>query len=414
MVQRGSSSFGKPGANALEVVIAGGGVAALEAALALRELAGDLVRLTIVAPTDDFVYRPVAVLEPFTRQPPRRLPLANVAAELSATLEHGTLAAVDSERRILHTEEGRDLRYDVLLVAVGATAADALPGAIAVDASRIDESLHELIEEVDGGSVGSVAFVVPRPTWPLPAYEVALLAKEHALEKDVDLEITIITEEPRPLAVFGEAVSTGAARLLANAGIQTMVGAHLESSMGKLIVNPGGRELQSDRVVALPRLRGPTIEGLPADADGFLPITRRSQVSGIEHVYAAGDATDFPVKFGGISAQQADAAAGSIAVLAGAAVEALPFDGVVHGALLSGRKRPPLYFTARIEGALARDSEISQTPTWPPDAKIAARYLAPYLDALWAAGPRWIAGQLSWEATLSRLSREGSPAEPAR
>jgi sulfide:quinone oxidoreductase len=413
VAQRGSSRSGQPDANALDVVIAGGGVAALEAALALRELAGDVVRLTLVAATEEFVYRPVAVLEPFTRQPPRRLPLADVAAELDATLVLGTLAAVDSEQRVLHTAEGREEPYGVLLVAVGATAGDVLPGAIAVDASRMDESLHELIQEIDSGSVGSVAFVAPGPTWPLPVYELALLAKEHAREKDVDLEITIVTAEPRPLAVFGEAVSTGAARLLANAGIQTMLGARLEAALGKLIANPGERELQFDRVVALPRLQGPGIQGLPADADGFLPITPRCQVSGIEHVYAAGDATDFPVKFGGIAAQQADAAAGSIAALAGVPAEPVPFDGVVHGGLLSGRKRPPLYFTARIEGNVARESEISQEPTWPADAKIAARYLTPYLDGLWAAGPRWIAGQLSWEATLSRLSRERSPAEPA-
>jgi len=240
-------------------VIAGGGVAALEAALALRELAGDVVGLTLVAATDEFVYRPVAVLEPFTRQPPRRLPLADVAAELDATLVLGTLAAVDSERRVLHTAEGRDLPYGVLLVAVGVTAGDVLPGAIAVDASRMDESLHELIEQIDSGSVGSVAFVAPAPTWPLPAYELALLAKEHALEKGVDLEITIVTAEPRPLAVFGEAVSAGAARLLANAGIHTMFGARLEASLGKLIANPGEHELQFYRVVALPRLQGPAI-----------------------------------------------------------------------------------------------------------------------------------------------------------
>ncbi|MGZ6618037.1 MAG: hypothetical protein ACXVFQ_26885, partial [Solirubrobacteraceae bacterium] len=73
-------------------------MAALETALALHELAGDRVKLRLLAPTADFVYRPVAVLEPFTRMPPRQLPLANVAAELNATLERGTLAAVDCER----------------------------------------------------------------------------------------------------------------------------------------------------------------------------------------------------------------------------------------------------------------------------------------------------------------------------
>jgi sulfide:quinone oxidoreductase len=382
-------SVSEPGGTALEVVIAGGGVAALETALALHELAGDRVRLMLLAPTADFIYRPVAVLEPFVRIPPRRLALAKVAAELGATLEHDSVAAVECDRRLLHTAGQRELRYDALVVAVGARTSEVLPGVLAMDVSHMDESLHGLIEEIDSGSLRSLAFVAPRSTWPLPAYEVALLAQGHAREQNVHLDITIITAEQQPLAVFGESVSAGVAGLLADAGIQMMVGACVESSSGKLIVNPGERELRFDRVVAVPRLAGPAITGLPADADGFLPVTSYCEVSGVERVYAAGDATDFPIKFGGIAAQQADAAAASIASMAGAPTEPRPFDGIVHGVLLSGRKQGSLYFTARIEGGLALDSRISETPTWASEAKIAARYLGSYLDELWTAGPPW-------------------------
>jgi sulfide:quinone oxidoreductase len=397
----------KPDAKALEVVIAGGGVAALETALALHKLAADRVKLTLLAPTADFIYRPIAVLEPFVHMPPRQLPLAKFAAELNATFEHDTVAAVDCQRRVLHTGAQRELAYDALVIAVGARTSDVLPDALAIDVSRMDESLHGLIEEIDNGSLRSLAFVAPRPTWPLPVYELALLTQEHAREKNVDLAVTIITAEQRPLAAFGENVSAGVAAILADADIQTIFGARVESSSGELIVHPGEQHLRFDRVVALPRLAGPAITGLPADADGFLPVTSRCEVTGIERVYAAGDATDFPVKYGAIAAQQADAAAASIAALAGAPAEPTPFDGVVHGALVSGRKHRRLYFTARIEGGLAQDSRTGDTPTWSPEAKIAARHLGPYLDKLWGGqGLRWLAGQLSWEAAaMARLSK---------
>jgi sulfide:quinone oxidoreductase len=373
----------------LEVVIVGGGVAALETALAVHQLAGDRVKLTLLAPTPDFIYRPVAVLEPFVHIPPRRLALAKVAAEVSATLEHDSLAAVDCDRRVLHTGGQRELRYDVLVVAVGAKTKEA-PGVLAMDVSRMEESLHGVIEEIDSGSLRSLAVVAPRSTWPLPAYEVALLAQRHAREQNVDLHTTIITAEQQPLAVFGDIVSASVAGLLADADIQVMSGAWVESSSGKLIVNPGERELRFDHVVAVPRLVGPAITGLPADADGFLPVTSHCEVTGVQRVYAAGDGTDFPVKFGGIAAQQADAAAASIASLAGAPTEPRPFDGIVHGVLLSGRKQGSLYFTARIEGGLALESRISDTtPPWTTEAKITARYLGSYLDELWAAGPPW-------------------------
>ena len=397
----------KPDAKALEVVIAGGGVAALETALALHKLAADRVKLTLLAPTADFIYRPIAVLEPFVHMPPRQLPLTKFASELDATFGHDTVAAVDCQRRVLHTGAQRELAYDALVIAVGARTSDVLPDALAIDVSRMDESLHGLIEEIDNGSLRSLAFVAPRPTWPLPVYELALLTQEHAREKNVDLAVTIITAEQRPLAAFGENVSAGVAAILADADIQTIFGARVESSSGELIVHPGEQHLRFDRVVALPRLAGPAITGLPADADGFLPVTSRCEVTGIERVYAAGDATDFPVKYGAIAAQQADAAAASIAALAGAPAEPTPFDGVVHGALVSGRKHPRLYFTARIEGGLAQDSRTADTPTWSPEAKIAARHLGPYLDKLWGGqGLRWLAGQLSWEAAaMARLSK---------
>jgi sulfide:quinone oxidoreductase len=401
----------EPDARALEVVIAGGGVAALETALALHELAGDRVKLTLLAPAADFVYRPMAVLEPFVHRPPRQLPLAQVAAEVNATLVQDTVAAVDCQRRVLHTGAQRALAYDALVIAVGARTSEVLPDAVAMDVTRMYESLHGLIEEIDSGSLRSLAFVAPRPTWPLPVYEVALLTREHAREKNVDLAVTIITAEQRPLAVFGESVSAGVAGILADADIRLMLGARVESSSGELIVHPGEQQLRFDRVVAVPRLVGPAITGLPADADGFLPVTSRCEVVGVERVYAAGDATDFPIKYGGIAAQQADAAAASIAALAGAPTEPSPFDGVVHGALVSGRKHRRLYFTARIEGGLARDSRTSEAPTWSPEAKIAARYLAPYLDELWVGeGLRWLAGRLSWEeAAMAHLAKQLSP-----
>ena len=95
-------------------------------------------------------------------------------------------------------------------------------------------------------------------------------------------------------------------------------------------------------------------------------------------MYAAGDATDFAVKHGGVGSQQADAAAEAIAALAGAPVKPQPFHPVIHGMLLTGED--PLYLTARITGGQGFSSEVSDSPTWSPPSKIATRYLSPYLD----------------------------------
>jgi sulfide:quinone oxidoreductase len=103
------------------------------------------------------------------------------------------------------------------------------------------------------------------------------------------------------------------------------------------------------------------------------------RVLDVEHVYAAGDATEFPVKHGGVGSQQADVVAESIASLAGAPVSSEPFHPVIRGMLLTGDK--PVYLTARITGGHGFSSEVTDKPTWDPPSKIASKYLAPYLDA---------------------------------
>ena len=60
----------------LRVLVAGGGVAALEVLLALRELAGRRVEVTLLSPDREFVYRPVTVAEAFGRGEARSYPLA--------------------------------------------------------------------------------------------------------------------------------------------------------------------------------------------------------------------------------------------------------------------------------------------------------------------------------------------------
>jgi sulfide:quinone oxidoreductase len=395
MLGRRSSRTQEAAVKPLEVVIAGGGVGALEAALALYKLAADRVKLTLVAPGAEFSYQPMAVLEPFVRRAPRTLPLARFADELGMEFVQDTVVAVESERGVLHTGSARVLPYDALVVAIGARAVAALADAVSVDIPGTYESLRALIEQIDSGVVTSIAFVAPRPTWPLPVYELALMVREHARESELELALTIVTAEPRPLDVFGDGVSTALAEVLAEAEIQTVFGAEIASAPGGLIVTPGGPPLRFDRVVALPRLEGPAIVGLPADVDGFLPVTGLGEVVGVQRVFAVGDATDFPVKYGAIAAQQADAAAAVIAAAAGAPLAPAPFDGAVHGFILCGRKLPRLYFSARIEGGVAHDSRAGKEPTRAPEAKIAAQYLGPYLDELWASGARWLSGPWS-------------------
>ena len=73
----------------VRVLVAGGGVAGLEGLLALRDLAGDRVELTLLSPEEEFVYRPMAVAEPFGRGRADRHPLADIASDVRGRADPG-------------------------------------------------------------------------------------------------------------------------------------------------------------------------------------------------------------------------------------------------------------------------------------------------------------------------------------
>jgi sulfide:quinone oxidoreductase len=364
------------------VVIAGGGVAALEAALALRDLGGERLRTTLIAPSADFVYRPMAVREPFAYSRAQRHPIGEIAADIGAELIVDGFASVNTAQRLARTESGADIPYDALLLALGARPHARFPAAVTLDDARLDELMGGLLEDVDGGYIHQLAFVIPaRVAWPLPIYELALMTAARAHEMNVEVAITIATPEEAPLAIFGDGASSGVSALLDQRGITLITSAHCEVPDSRHVaINPGDRTIDADRVIALPELYGPAVRGLIAGEHGFIPVDVHSAVAGAEAVYAAGDATDFTLKHGGIAAAQADAAAESIAALAGLPVEPTPFHPIIHGILLTGEA--PRYLSARFTGGHGFSSEFTLEPTWSPPTKIAARYLAPYLEAL--------------------------------
>jgi sulfide:quinone oxidoreductase len=372
----------QPTDGAFEVVIAGAGVAGLEAALALRDLAGERVSVTMLAPEEDFVYRPMAVTEPFSYGQAQRYALRPIAAELGMQLRVSRFSWLAAEERLAHLDDGEALGYDALLLALGARIHTRYPHAHTVDDRHLEDILHGLIQDVEGGYVRRLAFVIPgRMGWQLPIYELALMTANRAYDMGVDAKVVIVTPEDAPLGLFGTGASEGVAALLQEAEIETITSAYAEvPHWNTVVVNPGDRRLEVDRVVALPELYGPAVRGLPVAEHGFIPIDVHAKVRGVERVYAAGDATDCAVKHGGVAAQEADVAARAIASLAGARVELEIFKPVVHGMLLTGRE--PRYLSARITGGHGFSSEITDEPTWSPPRKIVAEYLAPYLEGL--------------------------------
>jgi len=366
----------------LRVLVAGGGVAAIETILALRELAGERVAVSVLAPNGEFVYRPMTVREPFAYARARRYELAPIVRDAGAELIQGELGWVDRDAQVVHAADGRELPYDALVLALGARITPRYTHCMTIDDGHMDEALHGLVQDIEGGYLDSIAFIAPgRMAWPFPLYELALMTAGRAYDMQVELETTIITSEDSPLGIFGAEVSRGVAELLEQARIKTINSAYVEvPGPGRLVINPGDRRMEVKRIVALPELYGPSVRGVPVSEHGFIRVNRFGRVPDAGPIFAAGDATDFPVKQGGLGSQEADVAAESIAALAGAPIEPQPFKPVINGMLLTDGK--PRYMSARIVGGQGESSYFGETPEPGREHKITARYLTPYLAAL--------------------------------
>jgi sulfide:quinone oxidoreductase len=364
----------------MHVVIAGGGVAGLEAAIALRDLAGERVEITMLAPEEDFVFKPLSVGEPFALGDAQRLPLKKLARDLRLELVADGLDSVTPESHLVHLSGGEELHYDKLVIAVGARREQPYEHATTFRGQEDSDTLHGLVQDLEGQYARRIAFVVPTGVaWSLPLYELALMTAQRAYDMSLeDVELTFVTPEARPLALFGAGPSDEVSALLEGAGIDVRCAAHAEvPRKGTIVLHPGGEEIACDRIVTLPRLRGNEIRSLPHDADGFLPIDSHGRVSGVDDVYAAGDGTNFPVKQGGIACQQADAVAEAIAQEAGAPVDPVPFRPVLRGQLITGRESR--FMRTNLSGNEGDPPRSSPETLWWPPSKIAGRYLAPYL-----------------------------------
>jgi sulfide:quinone oxidoreductase len=360
----------------MSVVVCGGGVAGLEALMALRHLGEDKLELTLVAPEPEFTYRPLTVEEPFNLRPAERRALEPIAAEFDARFVQGSLSCVLPDEHSVELSDGAKLGYDALVVCVGGKPRPAYRNATTFDASAELLRIDELIETSRGGRIAFV--VAPGVSWPLPIYELALMTERRA-RSPVDKSVTcvVVTPESAPLIMFGPAASYAVTTLLEARRIELETGVYAhESDQGELVLTPGGRRLDASRIVALPVIDGPAIAGLPTDDKGFIPIDEHARVRGVKDVYAAGDGTNFPIKQGGLATQQADAAAEHIASRAGAEVEPQPFRPVLRGKLLTGDASLHLRHEAAGGGA---SGVATEDYLWWPPHKVAGRYLAAWL-----------------------------------
>jgi sulfide:quinone oxidoreductase len=241
-----------------------------------------------------------------------------------------------------------------------------------------------VIDGIEAGRSTRLAFVLPPgPVWPLPLYELALLTAKRAHQSGRTVQMSFVLSGPRPLEALGEEAGDVMTALLADAGITLFTDTDpIISSPRRMVLQPSNIVLESDRIISLPSISGPNIRGIPGFAqDRFLHVDEYCRVLGTQgRIFAAGDATDLPVKQGGVGAQQADVAAAGIAHLAGVAPPAERLRAQINATLLTGDAS--LYLSAYLIDGQGWQASFYDQPPWPAEQKVIAEELGPYIRTL--------------------------------
>jgi len=292
---------------------------------------------------------------------------------------------VTPQTRQVRLSSGVRLSYDALVLAIGSRARASIPGARMFRDQRDIPAFRGLLAELEAGRIRRLVFAVPSgSSWPLPLYELALLAVRHARRCGTDLDVTLVSPESQPLEIFGASGSRSVSLLLEQQGVRFLGGITPMAVRrdGALELRADGA-VAADRVVTIPQLSTHRINGIPASWWGFVPTDRCGRVEGLQDVYAAGDMTAFPVKQGGLAAQQADRIAHTIARSLGASVKELDQRQILQAHLVGGPA--PLFLRTELDwqgrptvaaaAHLERPGELSSS-------KVLGRYLGPYLERL--------------------------------
>jgi len=333
------------------------------------------VTVTLLTAEPTLAPRAMSVAEPFERGAAQTWEWSQIVRDEHAELVLDRLVAVDAAQRMVFTDGGRRLEYDVLVVATGARRVEPFGGALTFGlADDAAADVQAMVADVLVRGGADIAFALPSPSaWPLALYELALLTAAELREQGSDATVRIVTPEQHPLELFGLAARDALAPMFEALGISVVLSTQPREVSARGVLLGDGVRLAADRVVTIADVVARPVPGLPIDRAGFIPVDLHGRVIGESGVYAAGEATAFPLRQGGLAAQQADAVAGAIAAACGAGNVPVAFTPVLRGRLLTSGA--PLYLQARASG----QSLASPHALWSPPEKIAGRYLAPYL-----------------------------------
>lgn len=326
-----------------QVLVLGGGFAALESAFLLRMRLGDRVDIRLVSDRDHFVFRPNSIYVPFGTDPASLLvDLHKPLARRRINFERGSVAEVDADRRFVTLDDGQRFRYDKLIVATGAdTHAEEVPGlsdhaaTIWTTDSMLDvrRRFAEVHDRAWRGEPQRVLFLVPpNNKCSGPLYEIVFMLETWLRREGarVPVEITWSTYEHGFIQAFGPRLHELVTKQFAARGIAGHTGERVREVVPGEVRYEDGSTRGFDQLIAFPPyVSAVRYPALASDDRGFVATEFETRLAaGRDDVYVPGDAGDFPIKQAFLAFLQADTVAEHIAADVEGRAFGTPFDPV--------------------------------------------------------------------------------------
>jgi NADH dehydrogenase FAD-containing subunit len=409
------------------VVVLGGGCAGLETAFLLRRRLGDSIDLTIVSDRDRFSFRPGTIYVPFGADSARfELPLFKPADRRNIGLIRSRVQGVDARARRFQLERSR-LPYDYIVIATGAAACpEEVPG-LAEHAKLLwspehMRALRATVERIvragrDGVTTQVLFLAPPHVGFSAPLYECALMLETFLRRARARgaVRLTLATAENAYAQSLGPKLHGVIADEFLVRGVEGHTGHRVAEVTDRDVRFQNGEVIAYDELIALPPARAAVCyDGLPMDARGFLRVAPDTRaVTGLDGIYAPGDAGDFPLKQAYLAFLQSHAAAEAIA---GALTGQDPREGFdpVSLYLMDDLERAtfarvPLDYSGRTAEALglrpggAAGYQVSVARLW----RLGKKRLGDAVVRRFEAGDPFHAGA-GWSAKRAGLERLGS------
>ncbi|MEK6988422.1 MAG: FAD/NAD(P)-binding oxidoreductase [Candidatus Thermoplasmatota archaeon] len=328
-----------------EVLVVGGGIGGVVAAVELRKRLGRSHGVTLVDKGGRHVFAPSFLWVMMGWRRPEQ-----VQRDLTLLSRRGirtTIAEVrrvDPVSRIVETTAG-PLGYDRLVLAPGAELAPELLPGFETGARNLYtlEGLQKLREDLATFRKGRVVVLISRTPFKCPAapYEAAFLLDYHFRRSGIrdSVSVDLVTPEPQPMPVAGPEVGKSLVAMLSARGINY----HPQGKPSRIdpeareIALESGERIPYDLLVGVPPHRAPAFvrESGLTDATGWVPVDPRTLKTSANGVYAIGDVASlklpngmFLPKAGVFAHGQAEAVAKTIAADLTSRGEAKTFDGM--------------------------------------------------------------------------------------